>query len=145
MMPNAPSVRRAVLLMNLGSPDSTRVPDVKRYLDEFLMDGKVIDYAWLPRLLFVKGLITRKRAPRSAEAYQKIWWPEGSPLIVLTDRVGKALEEKTGLAVETAMRYGNPAPQAAFRKLMERVPGLEEVIAMPLYPHYAMSSYETAV
>lgn len=145
MMPHEPSVRRAVLLMNLGSPDSTRVPDVKRYLDEFLMDGKVIDYAWLPRLLFVKGLITPKRAPRSAEAYQKIWWPEGSPLIVLTARVGKALEEKTGLPVETAMRYGNPAPQEAFRKLMERVPGLEEVIAMPLYPHYAMSSYETAV
>lgn len=145
MMSENSSARRAVLLMNLGSPDSTAVRDVKRYLDEFLMDARVIDYPWLSRLVFVKGLITPRRAPRSAEAYKKIWWPEGSPLIVLTERVRAALEEKTGLAAETAMRYGNPGLRAAFEKLMQRVPGLEEVIAMPLYPHYAMSSYETAV
>jgi ferrochelatase len=138
-------VRRGILLMNLGSPDSTEVPDVKRYLDEFLMDKRVIDYPYLQRLLFVKGLITPRRAPHSAEAYKKIWWPEGSPLIVLTERLGKALEEETGEAVETAMRYGNPHPEAAFEKLMKRVPGLQEVLAVPLYPHYAMSSYETAV
>lgn len=136
--------RRGILLLNLGSPDSTAVPDVKRYLDEFLMDKKVIDYPYLVRWLLIKGVITPARAPKSAEAYKKIWWPEGSPLIVLTDRLAHALEPLVEMPVETAMRYGNPSTEAGFSRLMDRVEGLQEVLAFPLYPHYAMSSYETA-
>lgn len=143
-MVNDLTARRGIVLMNLGSPDSTRVPDVKRYLDEFLMDKRIIDYPYLFRLLLVKGMITPKRSPASAEAYKKIWWEAGSPLIVLTEQLKKALEQKMGEPVETAMRYGNPHPAAAYENLMRRVPGLEEVILFPLYPHYAMSSYETA-
>lgn len=139
------TARRGILLMNLGSPESTEVPDVKRYLDEFLMDKRVIDYPYLVRLLVVKGIITPKRSHTSAEAYKKIWWKEGSPLIVLTERLRNVLEDKMGEPVEIAMRYGKPCLSDAFEKLMERVPGLEEVVAFPLYPHYAMSSYETAV
>lgn len=144
-MANELTSRRGILLMNLGSPDSTEVADVKRYLDEFLMDKKVIDYPYLIRLLVVKGIITPKRSPRSAEAYEKIWWEEGSPLIVLTERLQEALENEIHEPVEIAMRYGKPSLTGAFKKLMERVPDLEEVVVFPLYPHYAMASYETAV
>ena len=138
-------VTRAVLLMNLGSPDSTDVKDVKRYLDEFLMDERVIDKPFLQRYLLVKGIITRFRAPKSAEAYKSIWTKEGSPLMVLSYQLQKALQEQIPEPVEVAMRYGNPTPKKAFDNLKTKYPDLEEVILVPLYPHYAMSSYETAV
>ena len=139
------AVKRAVLLMNLGSPDSTDVKDVRKYLDEFLMDERVIDKPFLQRYLLVKGIITRFRAPKSAEAYKSIWTKEGSPLIVLSYQLQKALQAQIEEPVELAMRYGNPSPKAAFDNLKAKYPELEEVIVVPLYPHYAMSSYETAV
>lgn len=131
--------------MNLGSPDSTSVKDVRRYLDEFLMDGRVIDMPYLLRAMLVKGIIVPFRAPKSAEAYSTIWTKEGSPLIVLTEQLQQQLQQYIDEPVEIAMRYGNPTPAAAYDALMKKVPGLEEVIAVPLYPHYAMASYETAV
>ncbi|SHM89598.1 ferrochelatase [Chitinophaga jiangningensis] len=133
-----------IVLMNLGSPDSTAVPDVKRYLMEFLMDKRVIDYPWLFRKLLVGGVIVPNRAPKSAEAYQSIWWEEGSPLIVLTRQLQKAVQNDMQIPVEIMMRYGNPSPEAAYDKLLADNPSLKEVILLPLYPHYAMSSYETA-
>jgi protoporphyrin/coproporphyrin ferrochelatase len=138
-------MKRGILLMNLGSPDSTEVKDVKRYLDEFLMDGRVIDYPWLFRVLLVKGIITPFRAAKSAAAYKTIWTKEGSPLVVLTRQLQQALQQMVSEPVEIAMRYGSLTPDKAFDALLKREPGLEEVIAVPLYPHYAMSSYETAV
>ena len=137
--------KRGIVLMNLGSPDSTKVKDVRRYLNEFLMDGKVIDIPYLLRLLLVKGIIVPFRAPKSAKAYAIIWTKEGSPLVVLTQQLQKQLQQFVDEPVEIAMRYGNPTPAVAFEKLMQRQPGLEEVLAIPLYPHYAMASYETAV
>ncbi len=137
--------KKGIVLMNLGSPDTTEVKDVKRYLDEFLMDERVIDYPYLFRLLLVKGIITPRRAPESAKAYKTIWTKDGSPLIVLTEQLKAALQEKIEEPIEIAMRYGNPTPAAAFDKLVANNPDLEEVIAVPLYPHYAMASYETAV
>ncbi len=131
--------------MNLGSPDSTDVPDVRKYLDQFLMDERVIDKPWLLRALLVKGIIVPFRAPKSAEAYKTIWSKEGSPLVVLTRQLQQALQKLIPEPVEIAMRYGNPAPDEAFEALLKREPHLEEVIAIPLYPHYAMSSFETAV
>lgn len=74
--------KRGILLMNLGSPDSTSVKDVRKYLNEFLMDERVIDLPYLQRLLLVKGIIVTFRAPKSAKAYASIWTEEGSPLIV---------------------------------------------------------------
>ena len=138
-------MKRAVVLMNLGSPDSTRVKDVKKYLDEFLMDERVIDKPWLLRALLVKGIIVPFRAPKSAEAYQSIWTEKGSPLIVISRQLRDALKKEIQEPVEIAMRYGNPSPRAAFDELVKNNPDLEEVIAVPMYPHYAMSSYETAV
>ena len=139
------ATKRGILLMNLGSPDSTEVKDVKKYLDQFLMDGRVIDYPYLFRLLLVKGIITPTRSPKSAEAYKTIWRKEGSPLVVLTKQLREALQQRVEEPVEVAMRYGNPSPKAGFDALLKRDPGIREVIALPLYPHYAMSSYETAV
>lgn len=135
----------AIVLMNLGSPDSTSVKDVRKYLNEFLMDERVIDKPFLLRYLLVKGIITPFRAPKSAEAYEMIWWKEGSPLVVLTQQLLEKVKEKTTIPVTIAMRYGNPTPQAAYDELLKENPDLEEVILVPLYPHYAMSSYETAV
>jgi len=138
-------MKRGIILMNLGSPDSTDVKDVRRYLDEFLMDERVIDYPYLFRLLLVKGIIVPFRAPKSAEAYKSIWTNEGSPLIVFTKQLQEALQKQVTEPVEIAMRYGNPAPKQAYDNLLKKIHGLEEVVLMPLYPHYAMSSYETAV
>lgn len=131
--------------MNLGSPDSTSVKDVRTYLNEFLMDERVIDVPFIPRFLLVKGIVVPFRAPKSAEAYKTIWTDKGSPLVELTRQLQTEVQKNFSAPVEIAMRYGNPTPEAAFAKLMERQPGLEEVVAVPLYPHYAMSSYETAV
>lgn len=131
--------------MNLGSPDSTEVPDVKRYLTEFLMDERVIDYPWLLRKILISGIIVPPRAPRSAEAYKSIWTKDGSPLIVITRQQQQALQQHIEEPVEIAMRYGNPSVQQAFDNLLQKMPDLDEVLAIPLYPHYAMSSYETAV
>jgi len=131
--------------MNLGSPDSTSVKDVRGYLNEFLMDERVIDSPYLVRSVLVKGVITPFRAPKSAEAYTTIWTKEGSPLVAITHQLKEALQKQMEEPVEVAMRYGQPSMKTAYDKLANKYPGIEEVILLPLYPHYAMSSYETAV
>lgn len=138
-------MKRGIILMNLGSPDSTEVKDVRRYLKEFLMDERVIDYPYLFRLLLVKGIIVPFRAAKSAEAYSSIWTNQGSPLVVLTRQLQQSVQTRLAEPVEIAMRYGHPTPTAAYQALVTKNPGMEEVILVPLYPHYAMSSYETAV
>jgi ferrochelatase len=140
-----PTGKRAILLLNLGSPDSTSTKDVHTYLMEFLMDKRVIDTPWLLRKILVGGLIVPFRAAKSAEAYKTIWTKKGSPLIVLTRQLQEALQTYVEEPVEIAMRYGNPSMEDAYERLQKKVPQLEEVIAIPLYPHYAMASYETAV
>lgn len=138
-------MKKGIILMNLGSPDSTNVSDLKVYLKEFLMDERVIDKPLFWRTILVKGLIVPFRASKSAEAYKTIWWDEGSPLIVLTERLKNALEAKTEMPIEISMRYRKPRPKTAYDNLLAKQPDLEEVILVPLYPHYAMSSWETAV
>ncbi len=137
--------KRAIILLNLGSPDSTATKDVHKYLMEFLMDKRVIDYPYLFRKILVGGMIVPLRAAKSAAAYRTIWTKEGSPLIVLTRQLQKALEGQLNTPIEIAMRYGNPTMEAACAAILRRMPEVEEVIAIPLYPHYAMASYETAV
>lgn len=138
-------IKKGIVLMNLGSPDSTAVKDVRRYLSEFLMDERVIDMPLLLRALLVRGIIVPFRAPKSALAYQSIWTKEGSPLMVISRQLREALQEQVEEPVVLAMRYGNPSPMEAYEELMEKLPGLEEVVLVPLYPHFAMSSYETAL
>ena len=135
-------MNKAVLLVNLGSPNSPSVADVRRYLNEFLMDGRVIDVAW-PIRRFVVGTILIKRPRESAHAYEKVWTAEGSPLIVTSRRVQQALQKRVSVPVELAMRYQNPSIESAIRALSAK--GADDVLLIPLFPHYAMSSYETAV
>src|SRR5215211_2696422 len=101
-------MKRGIILMNLGSPDSTSVNDVRRYLGEFLMDERVIDYPYLFRFLLVRGIIVPFRSPKSAAAYRSIWTKEGSPLIVLTKQLRQTLQQQVEEPIEIAMRYGNP-------------------------------------
>lgn len=136
--------KQGVLLINLGSPDSTSVPDVRRYLREFLMDGRVIDVPFPIRWAIVHLAILPFRPKQSAHAYESIWSPEGSPLVVTSRNVAKALRERLGadIPLELAMRYQNPSIENAVRKLKDR--GVTELLVLPLFPHYAMSSFETA-
>ena len=136
---------KAVLLANLGSPDSYQVKDLKRYLNEFLMDERVIDIPYLIRAFLVKGIIVPFRSPKSAAKYKAVWPENGSPLIYTSKRVQKKLKDHMKIPVGLSMRYGNPTPEAAFEKLLQENPDLKEVVLVPLYLHYAMSSYETAM
>ncbi len=135
--------RRGILLVNLGSPESPSVKDVRRYLGEFLMDGRVLDVPYLLRRAIVSLAIKPFRSARSAEAYQSIWWDEGSPLIVLSRRMQELLQAKVDMPVELAMSYGNPSIAHAVRTLLDKQ--IDELFLIPLYPHYAMSTYETVV
>ena len=133
---------KAILLINLGSPDSPSVPDVRRYLNEFLMDERVIDVSW-PVRRFVVGMILINRPKESGHAYEKVWTKEGSPLVVTSRHVQALLQKRVNVPVELAMRYQNPSIESAVKKLA--VKGATEILLILLFPHYAMSSYETAV
>lgn len=134
---------KGVLLVNLGSPNSPTAKDVKPYLDEFLMDERVIDVPnWL-RNIIVRGIILRTRPKKSAEAYKKIWWDEGSPLVVISERFAEKVRKQTEMPVALGMRYGTISIKNALQELNDK--GVDEVLLVPLYPHYAMSSYETVV
>lgn len=132
---------RGVLLVNLGSPESTDPKDVKKYLDEFLMDKRVIDVPWLLRAFIVKGIVLNTRPKHSAEAYQKIWWKEGSPLIVLSERLQEKIDDFTSIPIALAMRYGKPNLESGLRELTEK--GVDEILLLPLYPQFAMATTET--
>jgi len=135
--------KKGILLINLGSPRSTAVEDVKEYLDEFLMDEKVIDYRWIFRALLVQGIILKTRPAKSAEAYKTVWTDEGSPLIVITKKIQKKLQNKVDIPVEIGMRYAEPSIETGIRNLVEK--GVTEIVLFPLYPQYAMSTTETVI
>lgn len=129
---------KGVLLVNLGSPDSPEPKDVKPYLDEFLMDKYVIDVPFLLRAFLVRGIILRKRPEESAHAYKKIWTDEGSPLIVLSERMHKKVKPLVDVPVALAMRYGSMTIEKGLQELHEQ--GVTDVMLLPLYPQYAMAS-----
>ena len=134
---NKNSPLAGVLLANLGTPTAPERKPVAKFLREFLSDPRVVDlprYLWLPLLNLV---IIPLRASRSAAAYRKIWWPEGSPLLILTRRLADRLaEDLAGLArVEIGMRYGEPSIRAGLKSLREG--GVEKLTIIPLYPQYS--------
>jgi ferrochelatase len=135
--------RRAVLLVNLGSPDSPAVPDVRRYLREFLGDERVLDMHALKRWLLLEGIILRTRPAKTAEAYATIWTKDGSPLILTSLSVQQKLAAALGpeTPVYLAMRYGRPSIASVLARMA--ADGIEEALLFPQYPHYAMSSWET--
>jgi len=134
---------KGILLVNLGSPDSPTAKDVKPYLDEFLMDERVIDVNPILRNILVRGIILQTRPKKSAKAYAKIWWDEGSPLVVISERFAAKLRKQTAMPVALGMRYGTMKIKNVLQELKDK--GVDEVLLVPLYPHYAMSSYETVV
>jgi ferrochelatase len=133
----------ALLLINLGSPASTEVDDVRKYLDQFLMDPYVVDLPWPLRRLLV-SLILIRRPAASAHAYSSIWWEGGSPLIVLSRRLQEQMKSRwTEGPVELGMRYGEPSIEAALLRLAKQ--GVQRVTLAPLYPQFADSTVTTAL
>lgn len=134
-------MKKGILLVNLGSPDSPNPKDVKKYLGEFLMDERVIDVPLWARNLLVKGIILNTRPKASAKAYQKIWWEEGSPLIVISERLKNKVQQQVDFPVALAMRYGSMTIKNGLQELVDK--GVDEVFLIPLYPQFAMATTET--
>jgi len=136
-------MKTGILIANLGSPDSPSVPDVRRYLRQFLMDPYVIDVPFLLRWLIVELGILRSRPAESAEAYRSVWTEEGSPLITISRRFVADLRRHIGSPIALGMRYGNPSVESAVQELAAQ--GVHHIVLVPMYPHHAMSSVTTAV
>ena len=131
-------MKTGVLLINLGTPNSPNPGDVKRYLTEFLTDGRVIDLPPIQRNLLVRGVIVPRRFKESAKLYQSIWRKEGSPLLLYGKKVRECLQGRLGSSyqVELAMRYQNPSIEAGLGALK----GLQRLILFPLFPQYASAT-----
>ncbi|MDO3695179.1 ferrochelatase [Wenyingzhuangia sp. chi5] len=134
---------KGILLVNLGSPNSTSVKDVRNYLDEFLMDERVIDVPYLTRCLLVKGIILNTRPKQSAKAYSKVWTDEGSPLIVISEKFINKVKKHVKAPVALAMRYGKPSIETGITELVNK--GVTDILLAPLYPQFAMATTETIV
>lgn len=139
---NSESSPVGVLLTNLGTPDSPDIPDVRRYLKEFLSDRRVVN---IPRVIWwpvLNLLVLNTRPKRSAAAYEKIWTPEGSPLLTISrDQAGALqakLDEEGNFIVELAMRYGNPSIAESLRVLKRK--GAQHIVVLPLYPQFSHTS-----
>ncbi|MBK1710598.1 ferrochelatase [Marichromatium gracile] len=137
-----------VLLINLGTPDSTSVPDVRRYLAEFLSDPRVVEMSralWLPLL---HGIILRTRPARSARAYESVWTEDGSPLLAISRRQRDGIAERLGarlggpVKVALGMRYGNPSVASALAEL--RAANARRILVLPLYPQYSATTTGSA-
>jgi len=133
-------MKTGVLLVNLGTPDNPKTPAVRRYLREFLMDGRVIDIPKWQRFLLVQGIIAPFRAPKSAKTYQELWTHEGSPLLVYGYTVQKLLQEKLGNSYHVAlgMRYQKPSIAQALEELKSTQ--VQKIIVLPLFPQYASAT-----
>ena len=148
-MKNAPI---AVLLVNLGTPDSPKTPDVRKYLREFLLDGRVIDIAAPLRYGLVNGIIAPFRAPKSAAEYRKLWTDRGSPLLFhgvdVAEKLQDSLDEhskketdktkRENYVVRLAMRYQSPALPDVLKELQSLNP--KKIIVIPMFPQYASAS-----
>lgn len=132
--------RKGILLVNLGTPDSTAVSDVRKYLREFLMDKRVIDIPSFPRFLLVNGIIAPFRAPKSAAEYRKLFDERGSPLKYYTEDITELLKQKlaSDYSVKFAMRYQNPSLKSVLKEFqVEEVASLHVI---PLFPQYASAT-----
>ena len=132
--------KTGVLLVNLGTPDSPSVPDVRKYLFEFLNDPRVIDLPWLLRKFLVNIIIVPFRAPKSAKIYRQLWTKDGSPLIIYGNKVKEKLQKDLGdeFEVEFAMRYQNPGMDDVLEKM--RLRQHQKIIIVPLFPQYASAT-----
>lgn len=132
--------KTGVLLINLGTPDSPSVADVRSYLSQFLNDPRVIDIPWLWRKILVNLIIVPFRAPKSAKIYRKLWTANGSPLLHYGIQVKKLLQEELGdpYEVHLAMRYKNPSIPNVMEEMRKK--NFAQLIVLPLFPQYASAS-----
>ncbi len=133
-------MKTGLLLINLGTPDTPQTADVRRYLDEFLSDDRVLDMTEWKRRLLLDLIILRFRPKASAAAYQKIWTDRGSPLMSHTIDLAKKVQSRLGenVIVDFAMRYGDPSIESALQKM--RAAGIERLVIFPLYPQYSSAA-----
>ncbi|MFC2188561.1 ferrochelatase [Peijinzhouia sedimentorum] len=134
-----------VLLVNLGTPDSPKTPDVRKYLREFLMDGRVIDIPAFPRWLLVNGIIAPFRSPKSAKEYRKLWDDRGSPLKYYGEDVKDLLQAELGsdYHVVLGMRYQSPSIETALDELKKA--NVDSIVCIPLFPQYASATNGSVV
>lgn len=132
--------KTAVLLVNLGSPDSPKVGDVRRYLTQFLNDPRVIDIPPVWRKILVNLIIVPFRSPKSAKIYKQLWTPEGSPLIYYSKELQKVVQKAVGEEYDIflAMRYRKPSIPAALEQIKKGY--YSRMIILPLFPHYASAT-----
>jgi ferrochelatase len=136
--------RTGVLLVNLGTPDEPTTPAVRRYLAEFLSDPRVVAIPRIIWMVILHAIVLRIRPRKSAEAYQTVWTEEGSPLLAISRRqhraIDQALQEKLPNPPETAlaMRYGSPSIQGGLEKLRQR--NVQRLLVLPLYPQYSAAT-----
>lgn len=138
-------MKKAVLLINLGTPDSPSVSDVRKYLTQFLNDPRVIDINPIARFILVNGIIVPFRAKKSAKLYEQIWTKDGSPLLFHGLNLQKKLQKELGdeFIVEFGMRYQKPSIESAVERLKKANVSLLTVV--PLYPQYATSSTTSSI
>ena len=138
-------MKKGILLINLGTPDSPSVSDVRKYLREFLMDEYVIDLPYLTRWFLVNVIIATFRAPKSAKVYKELWTERGSPLLYLGLDVKNLLQQKLGdeYIVEFGMRYQNPPIKSALERLKKE--GVTDLKVIPMYPQWASSSTKSSI
>lgn len=138
-------MKTGVLLINLGTPDSPKTSDVRKYLTQFLNDPRVIDINPIGRFILVNGIIVPFRSSKSAKLYEQIWTKEGSPLLINSINQKKLLQAELGndFVVELGMRYQSPSLESAINKLKEA--NVSKIIAIPLYPQYATSSTTSSI
>ncbi|CAM2766219.1 ferrochelatase [Legionella worsleiensis] len=136
-------MKKGLLLINLGTPDSTNSSDIKRYLRQFLTDGRVIDLPALLRYFLVYGLIVPFRSKNTAHAYQSIWTPLGSPLKVYSQDLAKVMQQILGdeYTVALGMRYGNPSIEQALGELAS----CQDITVLPLYPQYSSAATGSSI
>lgn len=138
---NKNKAKTGILLVNLGTPDSTATADVRKYLREFLMDGRVIDIPLIPRWMLVNLIIAPFRAPKSAGEYRKLWTERGSPLLFHTVDLKEKLIpllDSSQYQVEMAMRYQSPSIEEGLKTLNQA--NVKEIIVLPLFPQYASAT-----
>lgn len=137
--------KTAILLMNVGSPDKPEVGSVRKYLTQFLNDKRVIDLPWLLRKFLVNAIIIPFRVKKSTGLYQQLWTKNGSPLIFFTEQLKEKLQKSLSrnYGVFVGMRYGNPSIKNALVEIKKA--GYTKIVLLPLFPHFAMSTTETAL
>ena len=129
--------KTGVLICNLGTPETYKTKDVRRFLRQFLSDGRVIEIPKIIWWFILNGIILTLRPSKSAKLYKSVWTKEGSPLLVLSKKLTEKLKKSVGdsCEVELAMRYGNPSMESALMSLKNK--NCRKLIVIPMFPQYS--------